>query len=117
MADVDFEQGPEGSRLAFRQDGPVDDLGRCGFFWLGGFMSDMEGNKAQALAALARDTRRPGLRFDYSGHGRSAGLFTDGSISAWLEQAIRMFIVKTRSKRRAEPEVPSATTTMPACCE
>lgn len=99
MADVDFEQGPEGSRLAFRQDGPADDLGRCGFFWLGGFMSDMEGSKAQALAALARETRRPGLRFDYSGHGRSAGLLTDGTISAWLEQAIHMFIVRTQSKR------------------
>jgi len=95
MADVDFEQGPEGSRLAYRQDGPADDLGRCGFFWLGGFMSDMKGTKAEALAALARETRRPGLRFDYSGHGQSAGQFTDGTISAWLEQAIHMFILPT----------------------
>jgi len=99
MAGVDFEQGPGGVKLAFQQDGPSDDLGRCGFFWLGGFMSDMLGTKAQALAALARETRRPGLRFDYSGHGQSAGLFTDGTISDWLEQATHMFITKTHSKR------------------
>jgi pimeloyl-ACP methyl ester carboxylesterase len=99
MAGVDFEQGPGGVKLAFLQDGPADDLGRCGFFWLGGFMSDMLGTKAQALAALARETRRPGLRFDYSGHGQSAGLFTDGTISDWLEQATHMFIAKTHSKR------------------
>ena len=99
MAGVDFEQGPGGAKLAFLQDGSADDMGRCGFFWLGGFMSDMLGTKAEALAALARETRRPGLRFDYSGHGQSAGLFVDGTISAWLEQAIHMFIVKTQSKR------------------
>jgi len=99
MARVDFEQGPGGVKLAFLQDGSADDLGRCGFFWLGGFMSDMLGTKAQALAALARETRRPGLRFDYSGHGQSAGLFTDGTISDWLEQATHMFIAKTHSKR------------------
>ena len=78
---------------------PADDLGRCGFFWLGGFMSDMLGTKAEAMAALARETRRPGLRFDYSGHGQSGGLFTDGTISDWLEQSIHMFIDKTKSKR------------------
>ena len=99
MAGVDFEQGPGGVKLAFLQDGAADDLGRCGFFWLGGFMSDMLGTKAEALAALARETRRPGLRFDYSGHGQSEGLFTDGIISDWLEQSIHMFIEKTRSKR------------------
>ena len=99
MAGVDFEQGPGGVELAFLQDGAADDLGRCGFFWLGGFMSDMLGTKAEALAALARETRRPGLRFDYSGHGQSEGLFTDSTISEWLEQSIHMFIEKTRSKR------------------
>ena len=99
MAAVDFEQGPGGVKLAFLQDGPADDLGRCGFFWLGGFKSDMTGTKAEAMAALARETRRPGLRFDYSGHGKSGGLFTDGTISEWLEQSIHMFITKTHSKR------------------
>jgi pimeloyl-ACP methyl ester carboxylesterase len=99
MASVDFEQAPDGSRLAYMQDGPADDVGRCGFFWLGGFMSDMKGAKAESLAVLARETRRPATRFDYSGHGQSGGLFVDGTISAWLEQATHMFMTKTNSKR------------------
>ncbi len=77
-----FEQGPGGVKLAFLQDGSADDLGRCGFFWLGGFMSDMLGTKAGPAPPLPAK-RRPGLRFDYSGHGQS-GLFTDGTISEWL---------------------------------
>jgi pimeloyl-ACP methyl ester carboxylesterase len=99
MASVDFEQAPDGTSLAYMQDGPADDVGRCGFFWLGGFMSDMTGSKAEALAGLARETRRPATRFDYSGHGRSSGMFVDGTISAWLEQATHMFMAKTNARR------------------
>jgi pimeloyl-ACP methyl ester carboxylesterase len=99
MASIEYERGPAGERLAYIQDGPADDRARTGFFWLGGFMSDMQGAKAEALAALARDTRRPGLRFDYSGHGQSSGDFLDGTISRWLEQAIHMFIARTSGKR------------------
>ena len=62
-------------------------------------MSDMQGSKASDIAALARETRRPALRFDYSGHGQSSGDFTEGTISAWLEQAIHMFLTKTSGKR------------------
>lgn len=76
-----------GVRLAYRQDGPAADDGAAGLFWLGGFMSDMTGTKAQALA----ETGRPLLRFDYSGHGASGGNFTDGSISLWLAEALHMF--------------------------
>ncbi len=99
MAGIEFERGPAGERLALIQDGPPDTGTRTGFFWLGGFMSDMEGTKANALAGLARDTRRPSLRFDYSGHGKSSGDFLEGTISLWLEQAIHMFISRTSGKR------------------
>jgi pimeloyl-ACP methyl ester carboxylesterase len=85
--------------IAYLRDGPNDDLGPCGFFWLGGFMSDMTGSKAEALAELARTTRRTSLRFDYSGHGRSSGLFIDGTITQWLEEATHMFLAHTRNKR------------------
>ncbi len=98
MTDIKFESAPDGTPLAFRQDGR-DDLGRCGFLWLGGFKSDMEGSKAEALAALARETRRPALRFDYSGHGASGGLFVDGTISKWLEQSVHMFLTHARGPR------------------
>lgn len=99
MVRPSFDTGVMGRRLAYLADGPNDDLGPCGFFWLGGFMSDMTGSKAEALAEAARATRRSCLRFDYSGHGQSDGLFIDGSISLWLEQATHMFLSHTRNKR------------------
>lgn len=66
-----------------------------GLFWLGGFRSDMDGTKAQALDTLGA---REGLcvtRFDYSGHGRSGGAFLDGTISRWLEEALAVFASTT----------------------
>ena len=39
------------------------------------------------------------MRFDYSGHGKSDGLFVDGTISAWLEQSLHMFTRRTRGRR------------------
>jgi pimeloyl-ACP methyl ester carboxylesterase len=58
-----------------------------GIFWLGGFRSDMEGTKAEALDAWAAGAGHAATRFDYSGHGRSGGRFEDGTISRWLEEA------------------------------
>ncbi len=99
MNAVEFDDNLMDFSLAYLQDGPNDDLGPAGFFWLGGFMSEMTGSKGESLADLARTTRRNCLRFDYSGHGQSAGLFTDGTISQWLEQATHMFLKHTRNKR------------------
>jgi pimeloyl-ACP methyl ester carboxylesterase len=98
MTDVKFETVPDGTELAYREDGG-EDVGRCGLFWLGGFKSDMEGSKAGALASLARDTRRSAFRFDYSGHGQSGGFFVDGTISGWLDQSYHMFTRKALGRR------------------
>ena len=62
-----------------------------GVFWLGGFMSDMKGTKAQALDAWAEKQGRACLRFDYSGHGESGGDFTEGTIGRWLEESVAVF--------------------------
>ncbi len=62
-----------------------------GVFWLSGFKSDMRGIKAQALAAWAETSNRACVRFDYSGHGQSAGEFRDGTISRWLEESLAVF--------------------------
>lgn len=81
-----FIDGPNG-RLAFRRqrgEGP-------GAFWLGGFASDMTGTKANFLADWAARAGRAFVRFDYSGHGASAGRFADGTISAWLDDALAVF--------------------------
>jgi pimeloyl-ACP methyl ester carboxylesterase len=62
-----------------------------GLFWLGGFHSDMKGTKALALDAWAAEQNRACVRFDYSGHGESAGAFPDGTIGRWLEEAVAVF--------------------------
>lgn len=62
-----------------------------GIFWLGGFMSDMTGTKAQALDEWAAMNGHACTRFDYSGHGESSGRFEDGTISRWLEEASVVF--------------------------
>jgi len=59
-----------------------------GLMFLGGFMSDMSGGKAQALEAYARRCGRAFLRFDYRGHGASSGRFEDGTIGDWAGDAV-----------------------------
>lgn len=71
-----------------------------GIFWLGGFRSDMQGSKAQALDLWAEEQGRAATRFDYSGHGASGGRFLDGTISRWLEEAEAVFDAFT-----TEPQV------------
>ena len=58
-----------------------------GVIFLGGFRSDMNGTKALALEDFCISQKRDFLRFDYSGHGSSAGVFSDGCISDWLEDS------------------------------
>lgn len=53
-----------------------------------GFMSDMEGGKALALEASCRARGQAFLRFDCSGHGKSEGRFTDGTISRWRDDVL-----------------------------
>jgi len=65
--------------------------GSPGLFWLGGFHSDMKGTKALALNAWAAAQGRACMRFDYSGHGESGGVFTDGTIGRWLEESVAVF--------------------------
>lgn len=59
-----------------------------GVVFLGGFRSDMSGTKAVFLEDWAQKNGRAFLRFDYSGHGESAGDFLDGSIGEWAEDAV-----------------------------
>ncbi|MHA1564784.1 MAG: alpha/beta fold hydrolase [Alphaproteobacteria bacterium] len=58
--------------------------------FLGGFTSDMTGQKATYLGAWAQARGQAYLRFDYSGHGLSDGRFEDGSIGRWTEDALAM---------------------------
>lgn len=56
--------------------------------FLPGYMSDMTGMKAEALAAWARARGRAFLRLDYSGCGSSGGDFLAGSIGRWTADAL-----------------------------
>lgn len=91
MAGPEFLETPDGRRLAYHLSpgqGP-------GVVFLGGFMSDMDGTKALHLEAWARAQGRAFLRFDYSGHGRSGGVFTEGTIGAWAADAQAMIAALT----------------------
>lgn len=59
-----------------------------GVIFLTGFNSNMNGTKAMALEQFCRDRKQDFLRFDYSGHGESGGEFRDGTIGAWLQDAL-----------------------------
>ena len=64
-----------------------------GVVWLGGFHSDMNGTKAQALDAWAEARGHAYLRFDYFGHGASSGAFRDGTITRWRDDALAVLDV------------------------
>ena len=56
--------------------------------FLPGFRSDMNGDKATALAAFCAERGQACLRFDYSGHGASGGRFENGTIGQWADDAL-----------------------------
>lgn len=67
--------------------------------WCGGFLSDMTGTKAVALEEFSLAHGLGFVRFDYSGHGRSSGHYTGGTISIWLEDAMAVLKAFTGKRR------------------
>lgn len=63
--------------------------------FLPGFMSDVTGDKATALAAMAQNAGFACLRLDYSGHGASQGAFTAGTIGRWRDDALHIIDTHT----------------------
>ena len=55
--------------------------------FLPGFMSDIEGEKPQTLLKFAQKNKLGFLSLEYSGHGKSSGIFTKGNISIWSKDA------------------------------
>ena len=88
---INVGEGPSARRIAVRRRAGKDHVSGPGLVWLGGFKSDMQGGKALALDAWARDHGRAIVRFDYSGHGESGGDFADGTIGSWLEDSVAVF--------------------------
>ena len=71
-----------------KDDSPSNNVG---VMFLPGFQSIMNSTKGNAIAFWARENQKACMLFDFSGHGQSEGLFTDGTISRWLEEATAIF--------------------------
>jgi pimeloyl-ACP methyl ester carboxylesterase len=79
-------QRPDGETLAFRRiegEGPT-------VVWIGGFRSDMDGTKALALDAAARERGWNFIRYDHFAHGLSTGDWRKATIGRWREDAIAL---------------------------
>lgn len=61
--------------------------GSPGVLFLTGFKSDMTGQKAEALRDYCVRESIAFTRFDYGGHGQSGGVFEEGTIGGWLDDA------------------------------
>ena len=86
MDDLQRLTRPDGETLALRRiegSGPT-------VVWIGGFRSDMEGTKALALDAAARERGWSYLRYDHFAHGRSSGDWRLATIGRWREDAIAL---------------------------
>ena len=63
-----------------------------------GFMSDMIGAKPSAIQKFCRKKKLDFLKFEYSGHGRSTGKFTEGNISKWTDDSKQLIKAKINKK-------------------
>ena len=63
-----------------------------------GFMSNMIGAKPTAIQRFCRKKKLNFLKFEYSGHGRSLGKFTEGNISRWTNEAKQL--IKSKISRK-----------------
>ncbi|MFJ6025186.1 alpha/beta fold hydrolase [Brevundimonas sp. NPDC092305] len=86
MDDIERLTRPDGETLAFRR---VQGAGPT-VLWVGGFRSDMDGTKALALDAAARERGWSYVRYDHFAHGQSSGDWRRATIGRWREDAIAL---------------------------
>lgn len=84
MTDAEHITRPDGETLALKR---VEGAGPT-VVWIGGFRSDMEGTKALALDAAARERGWSFVRYDHFAHGQSSGDWRQATIGRWREDAI-----------------------------
>ena len=65
-----------------------------------GFMSDMIGAKPAAIQKFCKKQKLNFLKFEYSGHGKSNGKFTEGNISKWSSEAKQLIRSKVRKDKK-----------------
>lgn len=86
-----IEVGGEETRRRIAYITQAGKPGQPGLLWLAGLKSDMLSTKAEALSHFAAEHGLSYTRFDYSGHGQSEGMFENGTIGDWLEEALAVF--------------------------
>ena len=64
-----------------------------------GFMSDMIGDKPIAVQKFCKKQKLNFLKFEYSGHGKSKGKFTEGNISKWTNDAKQIIKAKVKKNK------------------
>ena len=79
---------PGGASLAYCYTPPKPGVKGTTLVFLPGYMSDMEGGKALAVDAWAKQQGRAILRLDYSGCGASGGEFEEQSLIDWREDVL-----------------------------
>lgn len=80
-------------RLAYQRVHSKDLAGEKpspGVIFCGGMLSSMNGRKATTLEMHARQRGHPFIRFDYSGHGSSDGVFEDTMLGDWYEDTLEI---------------------------
>ncbi|XP_010884205.1 mycophenolic acid acyl-glucuronide esterase, mitochondrial isoform X3 [Esox lucius] len=81
---VQYVARPELPKLAYRTV-----KGKSpGVVFLPGYGSNMNGQKAEALEEFCRSLGHSFLRFDYTGHGLSEGVFSEGTIGTWKKDVL-----------------------------
>lgn len=85
---IDVGEGEDARSIALHYRPPTGNGGGPVLLWLSGYRSDMTGSKAMAVDDHATRHGLACIRFDYSGHGRSGGSFTRGTISRWLAETL-----------------------------
>jgi pimeloyl-ACP methyl ester carboxylesterase len=74
--------------IAYRQIAHGSDEHRPVVVFLGGFMSDMTGRKAEALAGFCAERGQGFLRFDHFAHGESSGIMEEATVGGWARDAV-----------------------------
>lgn len=86
--EIQYLDRPGGSALAYCYSAPLEKGKGTTLVFLPGYMSDMDGGKALAVDAWAKEQGRAMLRLDYAGCGASEGEFEQQSLIDWREDVL-----------------------------
>lgn len=83
---IKYHIDKNGNRIAYKKVKGT----RASIVFYGGFTSDMNGTKANALYDFCQKSNVELTLFDYLGHGSSSGNFTDYTISEWHKNCLEV---------------------------